>query len=205
LNVGYSQDTIRNEDGTFEVGNMNKNKELVGWWKEYDSTGRLISEGNKTTPKVIDYIYNNRGVLIAYGKRAHYSGRYGKWKIFDDNGILIRIEHYQYDELHGITHFIKEKRSVKYYYGLTKDKLRNSKGKKIVFYFKTGMPPLTLHEIDYSCREDKFACKTLRLAGCVSTREIQTRKDFHNFFADIKQKMRYGSNWKNQYFEEDCK
>ncbi|WP_293895195.1 hypothetical protein [Sporocytophaga sp.] len=203
--IGVCQDTIRKDNGEYQVGRFNKNKKRVRLWITYDSLGFIQAKSFYTTkyrrPKwIIEYHYSDDHILLETGK-TELSGRYGKWRIYDDNGKLIKIEKYRFGDLHGTSKDLKEKKRTKYYFGRTKKELFNANGKRCVFYFTAGMTMFN----EYSCVREKYACIVHPIAGCIVSREIIRRQMVHNFFVNIRQVPRFGFGWQDKFWGEPCK
>lgn len=197
-----AQDTLKTSSKSIEVGKLNRSGNKVGWWKSYDSSGVLESQefytrASKRSIKSIDYEYFPNGVLNEWGKSKFASGKHGKWKVYNEKGLLIKIERYRYGYLHGLTKDRLSGKKTRYYFGYTHEKLHNSKGKRYVFYFTVGLSVFN----EYSYETEKFACRVCQIAGCIVTSQIDKKKKAHNFFVNVKQVVRFGFKWKRNYFK----
>ncbi len=195
------KDTLIKSAFDFKVGELNSKGKKTGWWLTFSTVGYIEKKehykAKKRFPnKTIKYEYSDNNKLESYGKLFDRR-KHGKWKIFNEKGELVKIERFAYGDLHGTTKDIINKTKIKYFRGLTKDQLYNSKGKRYVFYFTYGMPTFR----DWSCAEEKFACKYYSLAGCVVSHKIVKRSAIHNFFVSARQCLRFGLGWKSKYFE----
>ncbi len=197
----YGQDTIKTKGG-YETGKLNKKNIRKGYWDSYDSLGTIHTKKyyrkNRSKPyKIIRYNYQDS--TYSEGRRNPYSGKTGKYKTYTLRHELIIIEHYKYNKLHGKTRNLVERTSEHYYFGLTREELYNSKKQRYVFLFITGMPVFR----DRKYEEDLYACKSVRIAGCLVNNNILRKQSIHNFFVTIKQSVRFGSGWKKRYFGVD--
>jgi len=198
---GQPKDTLINSTTFFKVGKFNSKGKRIGRWLTFNKLGYLEKEehykARKRSPnKAIKYEYSDNNKLESYGKLFDRR-KHGKWKILNEKGKLVKIERFAYGDLHGTTKDIINKTKIKYYRGLTKNQLYNSKGKRYVFYFTYGLAKFR----DWDCSEEKFACKHYPLAGCVVSYKIIRRTAIHNFFVSARQCLRFGLGWENKYFK----
>jgi hypothetical protein len=122
--------------------------------------------------------YDSTGSLTAEGKTFFFLEHH-KWNYYK-SGKLIETKRFRY--------------------GIPKDSLRNSSGKKVDCLLIYGKPMWSI-----SCQASRDTYKAMRVtvAGCVVSRALVIRANLHNIRIGFWKALRYGFNWQEK-MDEAC-
>lgn len=162
---------------------------------QYDSLHHLLQEWHfkKHSHTGLYKVYHIDSSL-SIGKKRWRTYKWGKWKTYDKNGKLIKIQKFKYDKLYGTQKDLITGERQYLRFGVPKSNLRNAKGQKYVFLFSNHRP--------YSHggpEEELYACRKLPAVGCVGDMGIRRRMAWHNTLVYLRQSLRFGFSWQTRY------
>lgn len=196
LALAQHQDTVF-AGNVYYVSFHNKHDKLI-CKATYDTTTHRLTQqedyrGIRRT-KVKQYHSDSS---YSIGKKRGFYAKWGKWKTYDKNGQLLKIEKFRYNRHHGIQRNLVTHERQRYRYGIQSNELRNAKGQKYVFWFTAGMPMFR----DFNCEEERYACQIFAIAGCLIPRGTFRTMALHNGLVHFRQSLRFGFGWKEKYWQ----
>ena len=174
----------RSKDTTFyENGQIESVFKRFKFSKDYYRNGTLKKKvvADKLWRRGKEANFDSLGVCISKGRLKFGFRKHGNWKTFE-NG--------------------KKTSKTPYKFGYVKDSLRTESGKMKRCILTRGLHAWSFRSCEDS--QEKYGLTYIAVAGCVSTRRLKIKSGFHNFFVELRMRMKYGSGWEEE-IESLCK